>query len=163
MPDDEIEVTIAGAVRRGGRFRLRKPATIRDALRAAGGLVGQGTARSAGMLTVRRPAGWSEDWRGEVHRWDLQTAQEGAWWSFELEDRDAVLLGFRFRAAPAGSQDPAAEADLGSEPTLDGAFSPDGVDLTLIGWMLGLTPTERLRAAQEWTDDVAALRVPRED
>ena len=53
---------------------------------------------------------------------------------------------------------PPSPEEIGGEPTLEGAFSPDGVDLTLIRWMLGLTPTERLRTAQQWIDDTAALR-----
>lgn len=42
------------------------------------------------------------------------------------------------------------------------AFSEDGVDLTLIRWMLSLTPTERLQAAQDMVDTVWALREGRE-
>ena len=44
------------------------------------------------------------------------------------------------------------------EPTLEGAFAPDGVDLTLIRWMLRRTPTERLEAAQDLIDGTWALR-----
>jgi len=44
------------------------------------------------------------------------------------------------------------------EPTLEGAFANDGVDLTLIRWMLQLTPAERLRAAQDLLDAASALR-----
>jgi hypothetical protein len=61
----------------------------------------------------------------------------------------------------------ASSADAGlpqeSEPDLDDAFAPDGVDLTLIRWMLELTPTERLRAAQSWIDDATAARASRDD
>lgn len=49
-------------------------------------------------------------------------------------------------------------SDPGPEPTLEGAFAPDGVDLTVIRWMLGLTPTERLEAAQDLLDTVWELR-----
>lgn len=50
-----------------------------------------------------------------------------------------------------------AEASAGHpEP----AESDDGVDLTLIRWMLSLTPTERLAAAQAMADAVEALRKP---
>jgi hypothetical protein len=45
-----------------------------------------------------------------------------------------------------------------AEPTLEGAFAPDGVDLTAIRWMLERTPTERLQAAQDLIDAVWALR-----
>jgi hypothetical protein len=52
---------------------------------------------------------------------------------------------------------PAAAAD-GAEPTLEGAFSADGVDLTAIRWMLERTPEERLQAAQQLVDAAWALR-----
>jgi hypothetical protein len=35
------------------------------------------------------------------------------------------------------------------------AYSPDGVDLTLIRWMLSLTPAERLDVLQDFIDFVA--------
>jgi hypothetical protein len=44
------------------------------------------------------------------------------------------------------------------EPTLEGAFSAEGVDLTVIRWMLELTPTERLQAVQDLIDAASALR-----
>lgn len=44
------------------------------------------------------------------------------------------------------------------EPTLVGAFAPDGVDLTAIRWMLKLSPAERLQAAQDLIDTTWALR-----
>jgi hypothetical protein len=44
------------------------------------------------------------------------------------------------------------------EPTTQGAFSEDGVDLTVIRWMLRLTPAERLQAAQDLVDAASALR-----
>jgi hypothetical protein len=36
-------------------------------------------------------------------------------------------------------------------------YSEDGVDLTLIRWMLSLTPTERLQALQESVQSLARL------
>lgn len=54
---------------------------------------------------------------------------------------------------------------VGTQPGADpseAAFSEDGVDLTLIRWMLGLTPTERLQAAQDMIDTVSALQEGRE-
>ena len=42
----------------------------------------------------------------------------------------------------------------GDEP----AFSEDGVDLTLIRWMLSLTPTERLEVLQEHIWSIMRLR-----
>jgi hypothetical protein len=44
------------------------------------------------------------------------------------------------------------------EPTLEGAFSDDGVDLTLIRWMLRLTPAQRLQTAQSLVNATSALR-----
>lgn len=41
-----------------------------------------------------------------------------------------------------------------SEPT----HSPDGVDQTLIRWMLSLTPAERLRVLQDHVNAVLRLR-----
>jgi hypothetical protein len=35
-------------------------------------------------------------------------------------------------------------------PGENAAFSDDGVDLTLIRWMLSLTPAERLQVHQSW-------------
>ena len=37
------------------------------------------------------------------------------------------------------------------------AFSPDGVDLTLIHWFLKLTPAQRLAKLQESADSLLAL------
>jgi hypothetical protein len=36
-------------------------------------------------------------------------------------------------------------------------YSEDGVDLTLIRWMLSLTPTERLQALQQSVQSLARL------
>ncbi len=38
------------------------------------------------------------------------------------------------------------------------AYSEDGVDVSLIQWMLGLNPRERLEAAQDMIDTVWMLR-----
>jgi hypothetical protein len=37
-------------------------------------------------------------------------------------------------------------------------YSEDGVDLTLIRWMLSLSPVERLRAAQRYANSAQRLR-----
>ena len=42
------------------------------------------------------------------------------------------------------------------EPTAD--ESPEGVDRTLVRWMLSLTPDQRLDALQAFADSVWALR-----
>jgi len=41
-------------------------------------------------------------------------------------------------------------------PAVD--YSPDGVDLTLIRWMLSLTPLERLQFHQARINDILAIR-----
>ena len=43
-----------------------------------------------------------------------------------------------------------------NEPLTD--YSQDGVDLTLIRWMLSLTPAERLAALEGHVDDVLQFR-----
>ncbi len=48
--------------------------------------------------------------------------------------------------------------DSTEEPSVDGAFAADGVDLTVIRWMVGRTPTERLEAAQDLIDATWMLR-----
>lgn len=50
--------------------------------------------------------------------------------------------------------EPAAPDDL-SELT---DYSPDGVDLTLIRWMLSLTPAERLVTHENYLNDILAIR-----
>ena len=37
-------------------------------------------------------------------------------------------------------------------------YSEDGVDLSLIRWMLSLTPTERLRFLEERINEITAIR-----
>lgn len=47
----------------------------------------------------------------------------------------------------------------GAPPAEEPAYSEDGVDLTLIRWMLSLTPAERLQVLQEHQDAIDATRV----
>ena len=37
-------------------------------------------------------------------------------------------------------------------------YCPDGVDLTLIRWMLSLTPAERLEFLEQQMNDIIAIR-----
>ncbi len=37
-------------------------------------------------------------------------------------------------------------------------YSPDGVDLTLIRWMLSLTPAERIEYLEDRINDILAIR-----
>ena len=46
------------------------------------------------------------------------------------------------------------ESSHGNEPT----YSEDGVDLTLIRWMLSLTPAERLQVLQQSVKSLLRLR-----
>lgn len=65
--------------------------------------------------------------------------------------------------APARHPPKDSERPGGASPPPDApTHSEDGVDLTLIRWMLRLTPTERLQAAQDMVDTVEALRRSRE-
>ena len=68
--------------------------------------------------------------------------------------REPNLGGIAERA----SDDLGQQLTSAAEPDLEGAFSEDGVDPTLIRWMLRRTPTERLRAAQQMIDAAWALR-----
>ena len=43
-------------------------------------------------------------------------------------------------------------------PALSAAYSEDGVDLTLIRWMLSLTPAERLEVLQNTVASILRLR-----
>lgn len=70
------------------------------------------------------------------------------------DSREPNLGGIAGRA----SDDLDQKLSSAAEPDLEGAFSDDGVDLTLIRWMLRQTPTERLRAAQQLIDAAWALR-----
>jgi hypothetical protein len=61
---------------------------------------------------------------------------------------------------PTGSQprDSATQAPREGEPTIEGAFAADGVDLTVIRWMLDRSPEERLQAVQQLIDAASVLR-----
>lgn len=50
-----------------------------------------------------------------------------------------------------GSEDKDKDTDSAPE------YSDDGVDLTLIRWMLSLTPAERLRFLEERTNEILTI------
>jgi len=52
------------------------------------------------------------------------------------------------------NRDREAESLHENEPT----HSPDGVDLTLIHWMLSLTPAQRLEVLQQSVESLRSLR-----
>jgi hypothetical protein len=60
------------------------------------------------------------------------------------------------RASPAPVPAPA-PLIAGPTPELP-IHSEDGVDLTLIRWMLSLTPAERLDSLEGWVDGIRELR-----
>lgn len=73
--------------------------------------------------------------------------------------RPASPVDLRYRLAVAETSRPIDSDEAAAtfaQP--DGAFSQDGVDLTLIDWMLGLAPRARLEAAQAMVDLVWAGR-----
>jgi hypothetical protein len=45
-----------------------------------------------------------------------------------------------------------------AEPAPAPEYSEDGVDLTLIRWMLSLTPAERLAVLEQHVNDILAIR-----
>jgi hypothetical protein len=51
---------------------------------------------------------------------------------------------------------PPEEQDL--PPELQPDYSEDGVDLSLVRWMLSLTPAERLQVAQRTANRILAIR-----
>jgi hypothetical protein len=54
-----------------------------------------------------------------------------------------------------------APSGIAAQPSgtpIEQEFSPEGVDLTLIRWMLSLTPLERLEVLQDWVDGLTELR-----
>ena len=66
---------------------------------------------------------------------------------------------------PANGEGPTASGGSGAEATVpEAAYDDVGVDRSLIRWMLGLTPAERLRHVQGTIDLVRrAKRVPNGD
>lgn len=44
------------------------------------------------------------------------------------------------------------------QPAIDAEYSDDGVDLSLIRWMLSLTPAERLRFLQRQVNAILLVR-----
>jgi hypothetical protein len=58
------------------------------------------------------------------------------------------------------SDEPSANRDVGqssADPALP-THSDDGVDLTLIRWMLSLTPEERLQVLQNQVNGILSIR-----
>jgi hypothetical protein len=45
-----------------------------------------------------------------------------------------------------------------AEPGIAPDYSPSGVDLSLIRWMLALTPAERLKTLEDRTNEIDRIR-----
>jgi hypothetical protein len=72
---------------------------------------------------------------------------------------DGRRTGFQFDGADGRMDGVSVEPTPQSRPDATApAVAPDGVDLTLIRWMLSLTPAERLRVLQGHQDAIEALR-----
>lgn len=66
-------------------------------------------------------------------------------------------MGMDRHKSPTEPDVSGASAEL-EESLMEGAFSDDGVDLTLIRWMLSLSPLKRLEAAQDMVDTLWTIR-----
>ena len=82
-----IEVRVSGAVVRMGRHRLEGPATIAEALRAAGGLARRPDRWAAGPFAVRRPLG-----DRKVDAWKFHLDEPASWEAFELRSGDLIVV-----------------------------------------------------------------------
>jgi hypothetical protein len=58
---------------------------------------------------------------------------------------------------------PVAEDPTPSGPGVLPSYSEDGVDLTLIRWMLGMTPDERLQVLQDAVNSILDMRDAKRD
>ena len=92
---------------------------------------------------------------------DGQIVGRGRWTGRRIEDCPARLaddaaaseaLYERLEEALAAE----VNAALAAMPT---SFDQDGVDMSLLDWMLELTPTQRLRTLQSWVDTFGAAIV----
>lgn len=92
MPDEQIDVIVSGAVNQMGHHLLAVPATIRDALAAAGGLAERPNMRASGVLTHRRPKPEAHD--VEVRRWNVNHCSRLEWEEFALQSGDAIIFAW---------------------------------------------------------------------
>lgn len=85
----DIEVTVAGAVRRPGRRVLESEATVAAALLAAGGLMRSRRMWASGAMTIRRPQPGRE---AEEWHYDMIEQPISEWGRFLLQAGDLVTL-----------------------------------------------------------------------
>ena len=93
MPElsDRVSVGLRGAVRKGGRILVARPATIRTGLDAAGGLAAAtAQMRPAGVVSVRRKQNGRYV---EIAKFDM-SATPAEWERFVLEDGDSLIFGW---------------------------------------------------------------------
>ena len=86
--------------------------------------------------------------------------------TFDAKDRMGLMGDSKkpdgVHTSAGTASDPGSPDSTELELDLEDAFSEDGVDLTLIRWMLQRTPIERLQAAQQLIDAAWALRTDSE-
>jgi hypothetical protein len=58
----------------------------------------------------------------------------------------------------AETKTPSRNLEIGLPLAHEQTYSSDGVDLTLIRWMLSLTPAERLQVLQQSVESLQSLR-----
>ena len=71
--------------------------------------------------------------------------------------REGNKAGMELDTTPPPIADAPLKVPAQEAPPLP-THSEDGIDLTLIRWMLSLTPLERLRAAQRYANSAQRLR-----
>jgi hypothetical protein len=69
----------------------------------------------------------------------------------------------RNRGRSAKATDRVCREGAETHPPVDPTYSEEGVDLTLIRWMLSLTPEQRLRALQNHVRTILRIRSGRTD
>ena len=98
-------------------------------------------------LTARAPAAIV----ARMLRWMLENG----------EPRFAAHEELKMTDGPVAPRPPAVNpqsAIASRQSLIEPSFSPDGVDLTLIRWMLSLSPCERLAVAQAAAQSILRLR-----
>jgi len=89
LPKPDIEITVAGAVRRPGRRVLESDSTVAAALLAAGGLMRSRRMWASGVMTIRRP---QPERKVEVWQYDMSEQPVSEWGRFPLQAGDLVVL-----------------------------------------------------------------------
>jgi hypothetical protein len=80
---------------------------------------------------------------------DIPHRHPKRWWKTLPEVR---VSGVKYERDHAMAPAPQPQSDYGPD------YSEDGVDLTLIRWMLSLTPAERLQVLERHVNAILAIR-----